>query len=387
MTNGQQSHFNYPSQQLAARIALHTLNTDPAQTAVAGKLDHLLDRLMAARSQRRRVPGAVIALLRWMGFCQRDNVKGLYIYGGVGRGKTMLMDMFHESLKALQLDRNGVPAIWRLHFHDFMVLAQDFIHEARQKCAEDPIESAAAELAARGMVVCFDEMEVRDIADAMILARLFSSMLDRGVVVVTTSNRHVDDLYKDGLHRDRFLPFIALLKERCETCQLNDGTDWRSVALAGLPAWHTPSHTNRDQLDAAFGQLAGGAVVSAETIRVAGREIIIEKVAGDIGFASFASLCDVPLGARDYLAIAGRFAGLVLSDVPKFTDANDHVARRFMWLIDALYDRGRFLVASADADIAGLYQGHQWQFEFARTASRLCEMTQRGKLIDNLDCC
>jgi len=384
MTNGRQNYFKYPSQQLAARIANHTLNPDSAQKRVALKLDHLVDRLIAARSPRGLVLDVANVLMRWTGLCHRDTVKGLYIYGGVGRGKTMLMDMFHDSVKALRIGEDGVPAVWRLHFHDFMVLAQDLIHEARHSGANDPIESAAVELAARGMVVCFDEMEVRDIADAMILARLFGGMLDRGVVVVATSNRHADDLYKDGLHRDRFLPFIAILEERCEVCQLDDGTDWRSVELADMPAWYTPSHANRNQLDAAFRQLAGGVVVTDETIRVAGREIIIEKTAGDIGFASFASLCDVPLGARDYLAIAGRFAGLVLSDVPKFTDENDHVARRFMWLIDALYDRGRFLIASADTDIADLYQGYQWHFEFERTASRLGEMTQRGKPQDNV---
>ena len=384
MSNGQQNYRNYPSQQLAARIANHTLKSDPAQKKVAFKLDHLIDRLIAARSSRGFASDAFGVLLRWTGLFHQDTVKGLYIHGDVGRGKTMLMDMFRDSVKALRIDEVGGPLIWRLHFHDFMVLAQDLIHEARRNGADNPIESAAADLAARGVVVCFDEMEVRDIADAMILARLFSGMLNRGVIVVATSNRHVDDLYKAGLHRDRFLPFIALLKERCEVCQLNDGTDWRSVELAGMPAWYTPSHVNRDQLDAAFEQLVEGIIVTDETIRVSGREIIIEKAAGDIGFASFASLCDVPLGARDYLAIAGRFAGLVLSDVPKFTDKNDHVARRFMWLIDALYDRGRFLIASADADIADLYQGYQWQFEFERTASRLGEMTQRGKPQDNV---
>jgi len=384
MTNGWQNHCNYPSQQLATRIGKRTLNQDSAQKGVALKLDNLVDRLIVARPPGGFLLRTANLLLRWIGLFHRDTVKGLYIYGGVGRGKTMLMDMFHESIKALPIEQDGVPTIWRLHFHDFMVMAQDLIHEARHNGADNPIESAAVELAARGMVVCFDEMEVRDIADAMILARLFSSMLDRGVVVVATSNRHVEDLYKDGLHRDRFLPFIALLKERCEVCELNDGTDWRSVKLADLPAWYTPSHACRDQLVSAFGQLAGGVVVTDETIRVAGREIIIEKASGDIGFASFASLCDVPFGARDYLAIAGRFAGRVLSDVPTFTDKNDHLARRFMWLIDALYDRGRFLIASADADIAELYQGYQWQFEFERTASRLGEMTQRGKPRDNV---
>ena len=383
MTNGRPNPDIYPSQQLAARIASHNLNPDPTQKVVALKLDHLVDRLIAARSPRGFVLCAANVLLRWTGLFHRDTVKGLYIYGGVGRGKTMLMDMFHESVKALRLDEDRVPTIWRLHFHDFMVLAQDLIHAARHNGADDPIESAASEFAARGMVVCFDEMEVRDIADAMILARLFSGMIHRGVVVVVTSNRHADELYEGGLHRDRFLPFIELLGERCELCKLNDGIDWRSVELAGMLAWYTPAHANRDQLDVAFGQLVGGVVVTNETIRVAGREIMIEKAAGDIAFASFASLCDVPLGARDYLSIAGRFAGLVLSDVPIFTDKNDHLARRFMWLIDALYDQGRFLIASADTDISDLYQGYQWQFEFERTASRLGEMTQRGKLQDN----
>ena len=387
MTNGQNDHCLYPGQKLAAKIGAKILQADPAQAAIAIRLDQLIDGLQTAALLRRKcsmmirqITGSLFGRL-WSP--DQAPVKGLYIYGGVGRGKTMLMDMFHESVAAQRLDRPDLPAIWRLHFHDFMVLAQDVIHEARSKGADDPIEMAAANLARRGAVICFDEMEVRDIADAMILARLFSGMLKRGVIVVATSNRHADDLYKDGLHRDRFLPFIDLLKQRCEMCQLDDGTDWRGAVLADLPAWHVPAQTVRLQLESAFDKLAGGAAITAETIRVAGRDITIARVAGDVGFASFASLCDVPLGARDYLAIAGRFAGLVLSDVPQFTDANENVARRFMWLIDALYDRGRFLIASADAEIGNLYEGHQWQFEFARTASRLGEMAKRGRMQDS----
>jgi len=391
MTNGRTDQSLYPSQRLAAKIAAKTLHADPAQAAVAARLDQLIDRLQAAALSRRKLPmvirqimGQIIGqLFGWMLPPDQSPAKGLYIYGGVGRGKTMLMDMFHDSVVAHGLNRPDLPAVWRLHFHDFMVLAQDVIHQARSTGADDPIEMAAADLARRGAVICFDEMEVRDIADAMILARLFSGMLKRGVIVVATSNRHADDLYKNGLHRDRFLPFIDLLKQRCEMCQLDDGTDWRGAVLADLPAWHVPSQTARPQLESAFDKLAGGVEITAETIRVAGRDITIERAAGDVGFASFASLCDVPLGARDYLAIAGRFAGLVLSDVPQFTDANENVARRFMWLIDALYDRGRFLIASAEADIGHLYQGHQWQFEFARTASRLGEMAKRGKMQDS----
>jgi len=391
MTNGRTDQSLYPSQRLAAKIAAKTLHADPAQAAVAARLDQLIDRLQAAALSRRKLPmvirqimGQIIGqLFGRMLPPDQSPAKGLYIYGGVGRGKTMLMDMFHDSVVAQGLNRPDLPAVWRFHFHDFMVLAQDVTHQARSTGADDPIEMAAADLARRGAVICFDEMEVRDIADAMILARLFSGMLKRGVIVVATSNRHADDLYKNGLHRDRFLPFIDLLKQRCEMCQLDDGTDWRGAVLADLPAWHVPSQTARPQLESAFDKLAGGVEITAETIRVAGRDITIERAAGDVGFASFASLCDVPLGARDYLAIAGRFAGLVLSDVPQFTDANENVARRFMWLIDALYDRGRFLIASAEADIGHLYQGHQWQFEFARTASRLGEMAKRGKMQDS----
>ena len=387
MTNGQNDHRLYPSQKLAAKIDAKVLHADPAQAAIAILLDQLIDRLQTAALLRRKWPMMIRqiigSLFGWMLLPDQAPVKGMYIYGGVGRGKTMLMDMFHESVAAQGLDRPNLPAIWRLHFHDFMVLAQDVIHQARSKGADDPIEMAAADLARRGAVICFDEMEVRDIADAMILARLFSGMLKRGVIVVATSNRHADDLYKDGLHRDRFLPFIDLLKQRCEMCQLDDGTDWRGAVLADLPAWHVPAQTAHPQLESAFDKLAGGAAITAETIRVAERDITIARVAGDVGFASFASLCNEPLGARDYIAIAGRFAGLVLSDVPQFTDANENVARRFMWLIDALYDRGRFLIASADAEIGNLYEGHQWQFEFARTASRLGEMAKRGRMQDS----
>ena len=379
MKNSQQNQCYYPSQKLTALINSKKLNVDLAQALVAAKLDFLLDSLCAAKKSRYYLPANVESFLERIGLWKAAPVKGFYIYGGVGRGKTMLMDMFHESVNASNLSRTSLPVIWRLHFHDFMVLAQDVIHEARKDGAEDPIESAAANLAQRGMVICFDEMEVRDIADAMILARLFSGMLERGTVLVVTSNRHANELYKDGLHRDRFLPFIDLLNARCEMCKLDDGIDWRGDVLADLPAWHTPQENGYKHLEAAFRQLAGDIKFVAETVRVAGRDIIVEKTAGDIGFFSFASLCDVPLGARDYLAIAGRFAGVVLAGVPQFTDENEHVARRFMWLIDALYDRGRFLIASADVEIANLYQGRQWKFEFSRTASRLSEMAQRGR--------
>ena len=367
MTSPSDRQQAYPTRRLAAKIAARDFTEDQAQMAAATRLDDLIDNLCRRQSQN------------WVKKFLRppQPVMGLYLYGGVGRGKTMLMDMFVNSLPY----HNGAPTVWRLHFHDFMVLAQDSIHAARQADDDDPIEAAAQMLAARGQVICFDEMEVRDIADAMILARLFSSLLERGITVVATSNRHADDLYKNGLHRDRFLPFIELLKSRCEMVELGAGVDWRSTVLASIPTWYHPlSAATQTALDAAFRHVTGDTAVTSENIRVAGRDITIAKVAGDIGYASFASLCDAPLAARDYLAIAGRFAGLVLSDIPQFTEKDEHLARRFMWLIDALYDRGRCLVASAATDIDDLYIGHQWQFEFDRTASRLGEMVARGQI-------
>jgi cell division protein ZapE len=366
MTSSSDHQQALPSRRLAAKIAAGDFTEDQAQMVAAKRLDDLIDSLCSRQSQN-----WVKSFLR-----SPQPVMGLYLYGGVGRGKTMLMDMFVNSLP----HHSSAPTVWRLHFLDFMVLAQDSIHAARQSDDDDPIETAAQMLAARGQVICFDEMEVRDIADAMILSRLFSSLLERGITVVATSNRHAGDLYKNGLHRDRFLPFIDLLKSRCEIVELGEGVDWRSAVLASIPTWYHPlTAVTQTALDEAFQHLTGDTVVTSETIWVARRHISIAKVAGDIGYASFASLCDAPLAARDYLAIAGRFAGVVLADIPQFTESNEHLARRFMWLIDALYDRGRFLVASGATDIKDLYAGHQWKFEFDRTTSRLGEMVARGQ--------
>ena len=354
--------FDTVSAAIAAGIAAGRLQPDDGQLAVAGALDGLLPGLAGTGDKgwfRRRAAAP----------------RGLYIHGGVGRGKTMLMDMFHDAL--VTTTPQAPP--FRLHFHDFMVLAQDAIHAAREDGKSDPIGAAADSLASRGRVMCFDEMEVRDIADAMILARLFTAMFARGVTVIATSNRHADDLYKNGLHRDRFLPFIALLKERCDVLEIAAGADWRASMLATLPAWYVPDDADAAAaLDGAFISLAGGAAVTGDVVRVAGREIAFDRVAGDVAMTSFTALCEAPLAARDYLAIAGRFAGLVVESVPVLSDVNEPAARRFMWLVDALYDRQRFLIASAATDIEGLYDGHQFAFEFDRTRSRIGEMTRRA---------
>ncbi len=347
---------------MASRIAAGTLSPDAGQRAGADALDRLIEELAAGTRRR------------WLPLRRAAEPRGLYIHGGVGRGKTMLMDMFHDALAM------AVPGAtpFRLHFHDFMVLAQDEVHAAREAGAADPIIAAADALAARGRVMCFDEMEVRDIADAMILARLFTALFDRGVTLVCTSNRHADELYKNGLHRDRFLPFIALLTTKCAIVEIAAGRDWRADVLAQIPAWYTPDDARAlAALDSAFARLAGAMPVGTDIVRVAGREIVFDEVAGDVARTDFASLCEAPLAARDYLAIAGRFAGLVVAGIPRLSDANEPAARRFMWLVDALYDRQRFLIASAEDEIGGLYDGHQFAFEFDRTRSRLGEMTRR----------
>ena len=347
---------------IASRIAAGELSSDDGQRAVAVALDSLIDELAAGTRRR------------WLLLRRAPQPRGLYIHGGVGRGKTMLMDMFHDALAAAV---TGITP-FRLHFHDFMVLAQDEVHAAREAGAADPIISAADALAARGWVMCFDEMEVRDIADAMILARLFTALFHRGVTLVATSNRHADELYKNGLHRDRFLPFIALLKTKCKMIEIAAGQDWRASVLAQIPAWYTPDdEVALAALESAFARLAETVPVGTDILRVAGREIFFDKVAGDVARTDFASLCEAPLAARDYLAIAGRFAGLVLAGIPRLRDTNEPAARRFMWLVDALYDRQRFLIASAVDEIGGLYDGHQFAFEFDRTRSRLGEMTRR----------
>ena len=351
---------------LAVRIKAGGLRTDPGQIEVARALD-----AVAAR-----VGGGVFDGLQRLVFGGGRARRGLYIHGGVGRGKTMLMDIFHDTLKS----RRPAPAVCRLHFHDFMVLAQDLVHEARTQDRGDPIGHAAQSLARRGRVMCFDEMEVRDIADAMILSRLFIEMFNKGVVVVATSNRHPDKLYLDGLHRERFLPFIDLLKQRCDVIEIEGGRDWRAGLLAKMPAWHAPDNAQATQaLDAVFQSMCAAHTPASACVRVAGRELVFDAVAGDVARTSFAGLCETPLGARDYLAIAGRFAGIVMDNVPQLTGDNEPSARRFMWLVDALYDRQRFLIASAATAIDRLYEGERFAFEFKRTRSRLGEMTRRGR--------
>ncbi len=297
--------------------------------------------------------------------------KGLYIFGSVGRGKSMLMDLFFDGV--------NVKRKRRIHFHKFMQEAHEAIHCWRDKNKNgkggEPIGPTAKLLAEKNALLCFDEFEVRDIADAMIVARLFTAMMELGVVVVATSNRHPNDLYKDGLQRDRFTPFIDLIKDRMEVLQLTDGLDYRLDKLKEMEAYIYPCNPNTYRtLDKIFSELTDGHSSSSESFEFKGREIFIPKACDGVAMFSFDDLCRKPLAAADFLAIADRYRSIIISDVPVLEDSQRDIARRFMVLVDALYDAKRHVVFSAAAQPTELYSGHDWSFEFDRTVSRLMEM-------------
>ena len=351
------------------KLLLEKLSEDAVQAAAAGQLQLLHDILHGYELRD--------SLFSWVDKLPFKSVKskvmpkGLYIYGGVGRGKSMLMDLFFDGV--------FVKAKKRVHFHEFMQEVHELIHEWRQcnKGAKngEPIIPVAAQLAQKSALLCFDEFEVRDIADAMIISRLFTAMFDLGVVVVATSNRHPDELYKDGLQRDLFLPFIKLVKTKLDILHLKDGPDYRLDRLKELKAYIEPAGSGADiLLKQIYNELTDGNLGSQETVEVKGRKINVPIASGSVACFGFDDLCSLPLGAGDYLSIAKRFRSIIISDIPTMSDDNRDAARRFMVLIDALYENKIHVVLSAAASPYGLYDGGDWGFEFDRTVSRLLEM-------------
>lgn len=337
------------------------INEDPAQRHIAVALDQVISDCAAIRP-------------RLFSFRKKPQPKGLYIWGGVGRGKTMMMDLAMVEMKA-----RGIAAR-RFHFHEFMARVHDRVVQPDLVRHADPARQVAAAIADGAQVLCFDEMEVRDIADAMIVARVMEGFMEPGGVLIATSNRHPDDLYENGLHRERFLPFIALLKDALTLHEVVSPNDWRQRQFEEMRLWFQgPDDATLAAMQAAFIRLTSGIAAVPEILTVAGRKIDLPKVAGSVVFADFDDLCAQPLAARDYLALADRATGLLLHGIPQMGDNLQNEARRFMWLIDALYDRQRFLVGSSLVAMADLYQGRQWAAEFPRTLSRLQEMT--GKFI------
>jgi cell division protein ZapE len=300
-----------------------------------------------------------------------DPPMGLYIYGGVGRGKSMLMDLF--------FDKAAVEHKRRVHFHEFMLEIQDDLHRWRKleksKREPDPIGPIADELAKDAWLLCFDEFHVVDIADAMILGRLFEALFARGVVVVATSNFAPDMLYKDGLNRELFLPFIDLIKKKLDILHLDSPTDYRHERLMAMQVYVSPlGPESTAALETDFVELTEGAIAEPDRIEIKGRVIDVSRAARGVAWFSFGDLCEKPLGAGDYIAIAERYHTVVLDGVPKLPEARRNEAKRLMLLIDELYEHKVNLVMAADAPPHQLYTEGRHAFEFERAVSRLMEM-------------
>jgi cell division protein ZapE len=317
-------------------------------------------------------------------------IQGVYLWGPVGRGKSMLMDLFFASAP--------VEKKRRAHFHAFMAEVHALIDAWRkgdvaarkakfgQAKGDDPIVPTAELIAEDARLLCFDELQVTDIADAMILGRLFEALFARGVVLVATSNRPPDDLYKNGINRQLFVPFIDMLKERMELVAVRGPTDFRLDRLRAGKVWFTPiDPDNERQFDQLWADMLDGSAETGATVEVLGRKLYLPHATGGLLRASFASLCNEALGPQDYLAIAQRFDTVFLEDIPKLTPARRDAARRFVTLIDALYEAGARLVALAAAEPDHLYPEGDGAFEFERTASRLHEMRSQAWLEDRAD--
>ena len=347
-----------------ARVAAGALTLDPAQAQAAARLDALAHDLV------RWKPNALLG--------RKRPPKGLYIFGPVGRGKSMLMDLFFETLPIERKQR------W--HFHEFMQARHAFMRDARARLKEggaqdELIAQAARAIAEAARVLCFDELQVTDIADAMILGRLFERLFEADIVIVATSNRPPDQLYKNGLNRQLFLPFIALLQEKLDVIALDAARDYRLERLMAAPVYYAPLGPAADAaMDAAWERLTFGAHPHAIHLDVQGRTLTVVRQAARVARFGFDELCARPLGVADYLEIAEHFDTVLLENVPKLSPAMREEAARFRNLVDALYEAKVKVVMSAEAQPPALYTEGDQSFEFERTASRLMEMRSEAYL-------
>ncbi|WP_421789983.1 cell division protein ZapE [Hyphobacterium sp.] len=349
-----------PIEALNRRIEAGQLNRDPAQVSAAEALTDLHEKLAGWRIKD-----------GWVRHKTKPP-KGLYLWGGVGRGKSMLMDLFFENAP--------VKARRRVHFHEFMQETHARIGEWRKrthnkKGQADPIPPTAKAIASQARLLCFDEFQVTDIADAMLLGRLFEHLFKIGVVVFATSNRVPDDLYKNGINRQLFEPFIDMLKDQLEVMEIGAGEDHRLRQLTAAPVYYTPlGETAGVALDAAWQRLTQGATPQSCWVTVQGRQVQVPREASGVARFTFEELCARPLGPADYLALASRFHTLLIEGVPQLSVDKRNEAKRFVTLIDALYEAKTKLVMSAAAEPDQLYPAGDGAFEFERTASRLMEM-------------
>ena len=317
-------------------------------------------------------------------FGAQPEVRGLYIWGPPGRGKSMLMDLF--------VSASPEPRKTRAHFHAFMARVHHLIGQWRDgdrktrksvfgsHKGDDPIEPVAALIASEARLLCFDELQVTDIADAMILGRLFDALFARKVVLAVTSNRAPDQLYKDGINRQLFIPFIDEIKARCEVIEIDGARDWRLDRLMGSPVWFADDEAGRQGFETLWFDLRGGEPEEPAHLKVLGRDVVVQRTAGSLARATFEELCARPLGPQDYLAVAARFHTLFLEAVPTLGPERRQEAKRFVTLIDALYEAGTRLVVTAAAEPEVLYPTGDGAFEFERTVSRLREMSSASWL-------
>ncbi len=355
-----------PSQRYAAALAGKSFTADPAQQRAVAVLDRVAGDL--ARRAQRSLPDRLLRRLRGKADAP---VRGAYLWGDVGRGKTFIMDLFCDSLPQDQR--------LRYHFHRLMYRVHGRLKALHDQPA--PLETVAAEFASQARVICFDEFFVTDIADAMILGNLLDALFRRGVTLVATSNIPPDDLYREGLQRQRFLPAIALIKQFTEVVQVDGGVDYRLRVLERAGIYHTPLDAAAEaSLGQWFQALAPDTGSSDQVMEINGRDLALRRRAAGVAWFDFAVLCDGPRSQDDYIEIARAFQAVIVSGVPVLGVAGEDTARRFIALVDEFYDRRVKLILSAAAAVDGLYRGTRLAREFRRTRSRLLEMQSKAYL-------
>jgi len=350
------------------QVAQNHIQHDNAQFIALQHLQALLDNLLASADyDRKSIAYKLIS-------SPPEKCQSLYIFGGVGRGKSMLMALFYDACPIEQKRR--------VHFNMFMLEVHAFIHYWRKQSNIDAISALAKKIRASALVLCLDEFHVTDIADAMILERLFNKLFESGIVVVITSNRHPDDLYQGGLQREQFLNFTRLLQRESKTIELVAKEDYRLMHLHALEAtYYFPLNAHASEfVQQSYNEFTNFAAMQAGVLQVLGRKVILSAVHGDIALTSFDELCVQPLGSADYLEIAREFSTLIMSEIPKLTAEKRNEAKRFMTLIDALYEHKVKLICTAEVPAQELYTEGDGSFEFRRTVSRLIEMQSESYL-------